>query len=70
MAEVGSAALSNLAAGYLGSGIGSLMYSISRTGLQAGVRTGVLAGALEALVFESDPLFKSRGPGSASPCAK
>ena len=70
LAEVGSAALSNLAAGYLGSGIGSLMYSISRTGLQAGVRTGVLAGALEALVFESDPLFKSRGPGSASPCAK
>jgi RHS repeat-associated protein len=70
LAEVSSAFVSNLGAGYLGAGIGSLMYSISRTGLQASLRTGALAGALKALMFESDPLFGSGGPDSASPCMK
>jgi len=55
--DVGSTAISGLAAGYIGAGINNLMTAISRTGIQAAIRTGVMAGTVEAILLEAGPML-------------
>lgn len=66
LADVGNAAISGLAAGYIGVGIGKLMTAISRTGIQAAIRTGIMAGTVEAILLESEPAIAVEQ--TESPC--
>ncbi|MBW1715812.1 MAG: hypothetical protein JRJ77_08315 [Deltaproteobacteria bacterium] len=56
MADVRNVAISGLSAGYVGAGIGNVMTAISRTEIQAAIRTGVMAGTVGAILLESEPV--------------
>jgi len=67
LSDVGNALIIGLSAGYIGTGIGNLIAAISKTGMQAAFRTGLLTGATNAIFLGSEPIIRSEKDKS-SPC--
>jgi RHS repeat-associated protein len=55
--QLNSAVLGALS-GIIGPSVGGLVLNVSKTGLQAAVRTGLLTGAIEAVIIGANPIFK------------
>jgi hypothetical protein len=64
--DVANTAISGLAAGFLGAGISNLMTAISRGGIQAAIRTGLMSGTVEAILLEAGPVLGNEE--DQSPC--
>ena len=67
ISDVANAAVTGALGSIAGVGIGKLMYNVSRTGMQAAVRYGIITGVFESILQGADPLFGSE-VDSAIPC--
>ncbi len=66
ISDVANVGLTGAISAFVGAGVGNIVTTISKTGIQAAVRTGITTGVVDSMLMVSDPVFADVKNNSSS----